>query len=71
MIRNNSSLGFNLIVGGKGGKLQLTLNTVYYLSTRWEDVGFPGAGPARGSIACRPSPNSPTGQYCGTSLAIQ
>lgn len=30
--RNNSSLGYNMIVGAKGGKLQLTLNTVFYLS---------------------------------------
>ena len=36
--QNNSSLGYNLIVGpNKGGKLQLTLNTVYYLS---EPVGI-------------------------------
>ena len=26
---NNSSLGYNMIVGPKGGKEQLTLNTVY------------------------------------------
>jgi hypothetical protein len=52
------------------GNCPLLPNTVYYLSTRWEDVGFPGAGSARGAIACRPSPSSPTGQYCGTSLAI-
>jgi putative ABC transport system permease protein len=31
--RNNASLGYNLIVGGKGGgEEQLTLSTVYYLS---------------------------------------
>lgn len=31
--RNNASLGYNLIVGGKGGgREQLTLSTVYYLS---------------------------------------
>src|SRR5256884_6907757 len=31
--RNNASLGYNMIVGAnKGGKEQLTLNTVYYLS---------------------------------------
>lgn len=36
--QNNSSLGYNMIVGpNKGGKLQLTLNTVYYLS---EPVGI-------------------------------
>jgi putative ABC transport system permease protein len=65
--QNNSSLGYNLIVGStKGGKLQLTLNTVYYLS---EPVGiipysyylefkdqkergkFPGAEPRDGKFA--------------------
>jgi putative ABC transport system permease protein len=31
--RNNASLGYNLIIGGKGGgREQLTLSTVYYLS---------------------------------------
>ncbi|MEM8734373.1 MAG: ABC transporter permease, partial [Planctomycetota bacterium] len=28
----NSNVGYNLIVGAKGGALQLTLNTVFYLS---------------------------------------
>ncbi len=28
----NSNVGYNLIVGAKGGSLQLTLNTVFYLS---------------------------------------
>ncbi len=28
----NSNVGYNLIVGAKGSPLQLTLNTVYYLS---------------------------------------
>ena len=30
--RNNAQLGYNMIVGAKGGKLQLVLNSVYYLS---------------------------------------
>ncbi len=30
--RNNSSLGYNQIVGARGGRLQLTMNTVFYLS---------------------------------------
>ncbi|MCA9121615.1 MAG: ABC transporter permease [Planctomycetaceae bacterium] len=38
--RNNSSLGYNLIVGAKGGKLQLTLNTVYYLSQPVENIPY-------------------------------
>ncbi len=38
--RNNSGLGYNLIVGAKGGKLQLTLNTVYYLSEPVENIPY-------------------------------
>ena len=38
--RNNASLGYNMIVGAKGGKLQLTLNTVYYLSQPVENVPY-------------------------------
>lgn len=38
--KNNSSLGYNLIVGAKGGKLQLTLNTVYYLSQPVENIPY-------------------------------
>ncbi len=38
--RNNSSLGYNVIVGAKGGKLQLTLNTVYYLSQPIETIPY-------------------------------
>jgi putative ABC transport system permease protein len=38
--KNNSSLGYNLIVGAKGGKMQLTLNTVYYLSQPVENIPY-------------------------------
>ena len=38
--RNNSSLGYNMIVGAKGGKLQLVLNTVYYLSQPVENIPY-------------------------------
>ena len=39
--RNNSSLGYNMIVGpAKGGRLQLVLNTVYYLSTPAENIPY-------------------------------
>ena len=38
--RNNSSLGYNMVVGAKGGKLQLTLNTVYYLSQPVENISY-------------------------------
>lgn len=38
--RTNSSLGYNLIVGAKGGKLQLVLNTVYYLSSPVENISY-------------------------------
>jgi putative ABC transport system permease protein len=38
--KNNASLGYNMIVGAKGGKLQLTLNTVYYLSQPVENIPY-------------------------------
>ena len=38
--RTNASLGYNMIVGAKGGKLQLTLNTVYYLSQPVENIPY-------------------------------
>jgi len=38
--RNNTSLGYNLIVGAKGGDLQMTLNTVYYLSRPVENIPY-------------------------------
>lgn len=38
--RNNTNLSYNMIVGAKGGKLQLTLNTVYYLSQPVENVPY-------------------------------
>ena len=39
--RNNSSLGYNMIVGAnKGGKLQLVLNTVFYLSQPAENIPY-------------------------------
>jgi putative ABC transport system permease protein len=38
--RNNANLGYNLIVGAKGGKLQLTLNSVYYLSQPIENISY-------------------------------
>ncbi|HZL87647.1 MAG TPA: ABC transporter permease [Pirellulaceae bacterium] len=38
--RNNASLGYNVIVGAKGGKEQLTLNTVYYLSRPVENIPY-------------------------------
>ncbi len=38
--RNNSSLGYNMIVGAKGGALQLVLNSVYYLSQPVENVPY-------------------------------
>ena len=34
------ALGYNLIVGAKGGKLQLVLNTVYYLSSPVENIPY-------------------------------
>lgn len=38
--RSNASLGYNMIVGAKGGDLQLTLNTVYYLSSPVENIPY-------------------------------
>ena len=37
---NNSGLGYNMIVGAKGGKLQLVLNTVFYLSQPVENIPY-------------------------------
>ena len=36
----NTFLGYNIIVGAKGGKLQLTLNSVYYLSQPVENIPY-------------------------------
>ena len=36
----NSTLGYNVVVGAKGGKLQLTLNSVFYLSQPIENVPY-------------------------------
>lgn len=36
----NSNVGYNLIVGAKGGTLQLTLNTVFYLSKPIETLPY-------------------------------
>jgi putative ABC transport system permease protein len=38
--RNNSSLGYNMIVGAKGGQEQLTLNSIYYLSKPVENISY-------------------------------
>lgn len=38
--KNNSSLGYNLIVGARGGSLQLVLNTVFYLSKPVENIPY-------------------------------
>jgi putative ABC transport system permease protein len=38
--RSNSSLGYNMIVGANGGDLQMTLNTVYYLSKPVENIPY-------------------------------
>ena len=38
--RNNASLGYNIIIGAKGGREQLVLNTVYYLSRPVENVPY-------------------------------
>lgn len=38
--RSNSTLGYHLIVGARGGALQLTLNSVFYLSRPVENVPY-------------------------------
>ncbi|MCA9262323.1 MAG: ABC transporter permease [Planctomycetales bacterium] len=38
--RNNASLGYNLIVGAKGGDLQIVLNTVFHLSSPVENLPY-------------------------------
>ncbi len=37
---NNSSLGYNVIVAAKGGRLQVVLNSVYYLSAPVENIPY-------------------------------
>lgn len=37
---NNSSLGYNVLVGAKGGRLELVLNSVYYLSRPVENIPY-------------------------------
>ena len=37
---NNAGLGYNLIVGAKGGRLDLVLNTVYYLARPVENIPY-------------------------------
>lgn len=40
--KNSSNLGYNMLVGAtKGGRLQLTLNSVYYLSEPVENISYP------------------------------
>ena len=38
--RNNSTVSYNIVVGPKGSSLQLTLNSVYYLSQPIENLPF-------------------------------
>src|ERR1051325_1530486 len=38
--KNNASLGYNMIVGAKGGQEQLVLNTVFYLSRPVENIPY-------------------------------
>ncbi|MEM9940296.1 MAG: ABC transporter permease [Planctomycetota bacterium] len=38
--KSNNSFGYNIIVGARGGGLQLTLNSVYYLSKPVENVPY-------------------------------
>ena len=38
--KSNSSFGYNIVVGARGGAVQLTMNTVYYLSQPVENVPY-------------------------------
>jgi putative ABC transport system permease protein len=38
--KSNNSFGYNVIVGARGGGLQLTMNTVYYLSQPVENIPY-------------------------------
>ena len=38
--RDQDSFGYGIIVGAKGGELQLTLNTVFYLSKPVENIPY-------------------------------
>lgn len=38
--KSNNSFGYNIIVGARGGGLQLTLNTVYYLGQPVENIPY-------------------------------
>lgn len=38
--RRNASVGYSMVVGAKGSPLQLTLNTVYYLSKPVENIPY-------------------------------
>lgn len=38
--RSNNSFGYNMIVGARGGGLQLTMNSVYYLSQPVENIPY-------------------------------
>ena len=38
--KNNNSFGYNMLVGARGGGMQLTLNTVYYLSQPVENIPY-------------------------------
>jgi len=38
--RSNSSLGYNMIVGAKGGDLEMVLNSVYYLGRPVENIPY-------------------------------
>ncbi|HEY2892586.1 MAG TPA: ABC transporter permease [Pirellulales bacterium] len=37
---NNSALGYNIVVGAKGGRLDLVLNSVYYLARPVENIPY-------------------------------
>ena len=38
--KNNSDLGYNMVVGAKGGRIELVLNAVYYLARPIENIPY-------------------------------
>lgn len=78
----NSNVGYNLIVGAKGGPLQLTLNTVFYLSKPIEVLPYeeyleflPGDGRAEeirkiGGRIAEPDRKGKYSLYMGGGFAI-
>ena len=60
---NNASLGYNMLVGAKGGEEQLVLNSIYYLSQPVENIWY--------SYYCEFLPQSERDKLLKESLAFR